>query len=66
MTHLDEFMKALRADVDDFERHWREQHRKKPRQWPLEFPEDDSGSWWEQFVAYMGMEEDSPSGDMDR
>lgn len=57
MTHIDEFMKALRADVDNFEKYWRAKHKKTPDQWPLEFPDDDSGSWWEQFAAFMSMDD---------
>lgn len=56
MTSLDEFMQALRADVDGFEKYWREKHKAKPAQWPLEFEDDDTGAWWEQFVAFMGLQ----------
>ena len=53
MKTLEQFVLELRDDMDRFQNHWRDQHKKHPEQWPMEFPDEDAGSWWEQFVAFI-------------
>ena len=49
---LDQFLAELRADVDRFESTWRQEHEKDPEAFPLIFPEENAGGWWEQFMFY--------------
>jgi hypothetical protein len=49
---LDRFLSELRADVERFERNWRDENKADPEAFPLEFPADNAGGWWEQFMAY--------------
>lgn len=36
-----------------FERYWRENHKKFPDEWPLEFVGGNEGMWDEQFQAFQ-------------
>ena len=44
---LDEFMVRLRAEVEEFERAWRDDMASSPQEFPNEFPNESD--WWEQF-----------------
>ena len=50
---LSAYMEELRGDVEAFEKWWMKEHKKNPEHFPLEFPEDDAGSWTEQFIWFM-------------
>lgn len=47
---LEDFVKELRADANRFERHWVQQHKTKPDQYPMKM---GGGDWWEQFLAWL-------------
>ena len=55
MKTLDDFMLELRRDVDSFEKDWRANHKKKPKEYPLSFEAENTGMWWEQFMAHLSM-----------
>ena len=55
METLDGFLAELRADVAAFEKYWREKAKKRPKNYPMSFPKEDAGMWWEQFMAFRSM-----------
>ncbi len=50
---LDEFVKCLRASVDEFDANWRERNAKDGSDYPMQMGE---GDWWEQFMAYESLQ----------
>lgn len=51
--HIKTFIKELKKDVKDFESHWMKMHKENPDDWPLSLDGDNSGEWFEQFVAWQ-------------
>ena len=56
---LDEFIKEMYGDVSSFQKTWIEGHKKDPKMYPLEFVDDDTGQWFEQFIAYCSSKGES-------
>jgi hypothetical protein len=54
MMTLDEYMKVLRARVDEFESDWRKNQATKEDQYPKTL--GSSAEWDEQFDAFVDME----------
>ena len=51
---LEEFIKKLHEEVDEFKEYYLQERKKDPKNWPLKFEEVD---WFEQFITYDGMRE---------
>jgi hypothetical protein len=46
---LDEYVAELKADVERFEKEWRESAAAEPKQYPMAMP---PGEWFEQYMAF--------------
>jgi hypothetical protein len=57
MVTLEQFIAELKMDVFSFEEYWKERAKFDPQNFPNAFPDDDEGSWYEQFICYLGMPE---------
>jgi hypothetical protein len=44
---LDEFVKEAHEQVDRFKAAWLKAHEEAPEIYPLEFPAENDGLWWE-------------------
>ena len=49
---LDEFLKIQQEELVAFEKFWRKHNKKDPENFPMSFPADDAGGWWEQFHIF--------------
>lgn len=49
---LDGFLAELRGDIAAFEAWWRKKHAEEPEHFDMEYPEDDVGLWFEQFLYF--------------
>lgn len=49
---LKSFVNKIKSDIDLFEKHYQEQHKQNPEQWPLDMQEFGDGLWWEMFVDF--------------
>ena len=47
-----EFIYEMQRDIRLFKQHWEKMHRADPENYPLEMPEDDTGSWIEHFLIW--------------
>lgn len=47
---LDEYVAELKADVERFEKEWRESAAAEPNQYPMAMP---PGEWFEQYMAFQ-------------
>jgi hypothetical protein len=61
MQSLGQFVAELKEEVAAFEEFWREQHKAKPKEWPLHMEDDNEGGWWEQFIAYQSLRGKGPN-----
>jgi hypothetical protein len=50
--NLYDFVIELENNVRQFKNHWLEQNAIDPEMFPMSFIDDDSGAWWEQFLAW--------------
>ena len=50
---LNEFLAELQGDLKAFEEYWKQYNLLSPNDYPLEFPGDDDGNWFEQFITFM-------------
>jgi hypothetical protein len=50
---FDAFVADLRADIERFAKHWHDSHRTSPEKFPMSFPANDEGAWFEQFLAFV-------------
>lgn len=50
---LDSFVTELRRDVDSFEAWWRKKNAENPEMFEMEYPEENGGLWFEQFLYFM-------------
>jgi hypothetical protein len=48
---LEQFTEHLRHMVKSFEAHWKNEHAKDPKNWPLTQP--SKGDWEDQFLAWV-------------
>lgn len=49
---LDEFVKEIHADIDNFAIAYMKKSIEKPEHYPLVFDEDNIGSWFEFFMMF--------------
>ncbi len=54
---FDAFVASMRTDIERFAKHWQQNHRLKPQEFPLSFPASDAGAWFEQFLAFVSHEQ---------
>lgn len=50
---LEEFIADKKIRLAAFERYWQANHKKFPKDWPLEFEEGNEGVWDEQYQAFQ-------------
>jgi len=50
--HLDTLVNELSEEVELFREWWMLKHQKDPENFPMEFPGDNVGDWFHQFIAY--------------
>jgi hypothetical protein len=55
---LDEFIADLKEDIKKFEADYRKHHAVEPDHYPLEFPLNNSGLWFEFFTDFCTNEGD--------
>lgn len=58
MKNLQQFIKEETKSIKQFEKWWIKMNKEKPEEFPLEFDEDNSGLWHEQYAGYKEVIED--------
>ena len=49
---LDDFITEIHSEADKFKEYWIKNHKKNPENFPMEFPENNAGIWWEMFTEF--------------
>jgi len=47
------FVEKMENQIKDFKKFWIKENKKNPDQYPLSFPEDDKGQWFEKFLVFL-------------
>jgi len=50
---LDTFLRESREELEAFEAWWRQENAKSPERFPMEFPKDNAGLWWEMLHTFV-------------
>ena len=50
---LSDFLAEIRTELNEFEEYWLLEHQRDPGGFPLEFSDDNSGDWIEQFMIWQ-------------
>ena len=53
MQKLEDFISAMKLELNKFERYWVQHNKKDPSNWPMKSTPDD---WLEQFLVWNDME----------
>lgn len=50
---LGDFISDMKDNLRQFEKYWKLNHELNPEHFPLEFGEDNTGAWDEQFNTFL-------------